>query len=265
MASPNVTAPVQPPPKKILELHTVQTSAIKTLVEALKELLTDTVVEFDETGLKIITTDTAHVILVHLRLYANKFEYYNITQKKIAIGVSCINLHKIIRAANSGDTLGMYILEDDISRLHITLSNTEKNSRSTYSLNLLDMDPSDIDIPPEQFPVVITMPSTDFQKVVRDMSAIADHCELCSVGNQLIFRCSGEFSTLETTLSDANPDASSDIVQGVFSLRHLVLFSKCTSLASNVSIFLKMSYPLVCRYSVASLGEIKLALTPQEE
>ena len=52
--------------RKIFELRTVQTSVFKTLVEALKELLTDTVIEFDSEGMKIITTDTAHVILVHL-------------------------------------------------------------------------------------------------------------------------------------------------------------------------------------------------------
>lgn len=250
--------------KRILELHTVQTSAFKTLIEALKELLTDTVIEFDQTGMKIITTDTAHVILVHLRLYATKFEKYK-CDRKLAVGINMINLYKVIRAANSGDTLSITMNEDDMCRIHITFENSEKNSRSTYSLNLLDMDPSDIDIPPEQFPVVITLPSTDFQKICRDMHAIADSVEICSIGNQLIFRCTGDFCSHETVLSDASPESCKDIVQGIFNLKYLTLFTKCTNLCNTLEIYVKNSYPIVCRYQVASLGEIKLALTPQDE
>ena len=51
---------------KIFEIKTIQSAAIKCMIEALKELLTDTVLEINETGIKIVTMDNAHVILVHL-------------------------------------------------------------------------------------------------------------------------------------------------------------------------------------------------------
>jgi proliferating cell nuclear antigen len=54
-----------------------------------------------------------------------------------------------------------------------------------------------------------------------------------------------------------------DIIQGLFALKHLVLFTKCTNLCNNVELYLKNDYPLIIRYSVASLGEIKLCLAPQ--
>ena len=53
-----------------------------------------------------------------------------------------------------------------------------------------------------------------------------------------------------------------DIIQGLFALKHLVLFTKCTNLCNNVELYLKNDYPLIIRYSVASLGEIKLCLAP---
>eukprot|EP00798_Chlamydomonas_sp_ICE-L_P019578 gene19578-biopygen28414 len=186
--------------KMVFELKTVQTGVFKTLNEALKELLTDTVIEFDADGLKVITTDTAHVILVHLRLSASKFESYMCEKQKIAVGVNMMNLHKIIKAANSGDTLSMSMNDDDMCKLHITFENSEKNLRATYSLNLLDMDPSDLQIPPEHFPSVITLPAADFQKICRDMHNIADKVEIRSIGNQLMFRCCGDFCNQETVL-----------------------------------------------------------------
>ena len=53
-----------------------------------------------------------------------------------------------------------------------------------------------------------------------------------------------------------------EIVQGNFLLKHLVLFTKCTSLCTDISMFLKNDYPVILEYSVAGLGEIKLALAP---
>ena len=49
-----------------LELQTVQASAFRILVEALKEILTDANFEFDESGMKIVAMDSSHTVLVHL-------------------------------------------------------------------------------------------------------------------------------------------------------------------------------------------------------
>ena len=58
-----------------------------------------------------------------------------------------------------------------------------------------------------------------------------------------------------------NPE---EIVQGVFALKHLVMFTKCTNLSNQVEIYLKNDYPLIISYGVASLGNIKLCLAPQQ-
>ncbi len=65
----------------ILEIKTVQTNAFKVLIEALKEILTDTNIEFTESGIKIIAMDPSHTVLVHLKLEAENFDDYNCEQK----------------------------------------------------------------------------------------------------------------------------------------------------------------------------------------
>ena len=54
----------------------------------------------------------------------------------------------------------------------------------------------------------------------------------------------------------------SHIVQGIFSLKYLVLFTKCTNLCNQIQLYIKNDYPLVIKYAVASLGNIKLCLAP---
>jgi proliferating cell nuclear antigen len=260
---------VQVTSEYLFELKTVQSSAFRILVEALKEILTDANIELDENGLKIMAMDPTHTVLVHLKLNANKFEKY-FCSGKITIGLSMLCLFKLIKTMNNSDTLSLYIEKDDTNRLGIRIENGEKNSVTKYKLNLMDLPEEKIDIPPASFDSVLTMPSNDFQKSCRDMSQIADNMEIKSVGNQLIFSCKGEFATQDTIIGEtqtgmsfiqnSNPD---EVVQGIFALKHLVLFTKCTNLCQQIELYLKNDYPLIIKYQVASLGHVKLCLAPK--
>lgn len=253
----------------VLEVKTVQAAAFRILTEALKEILTDANFVFDETGLKVMAMDSSHTVLVHLKLTANNFEYYHCKNKKI-LGINMINFFKLIKTMGNSDTLTLYIDQDDESSLGIKIENSEKNSITKYKLNLMDLHEDNISIPPAVFDSVITMPSVDFQKICRDMHNLSDNIEIRSLENQIIFSCKGHFASQETIIGETNSGLSfvknqnpEEIVQGIFALKHLVLFSKCTNLCSSIELYLKNDYPLIIKYAVASLGEIKLCLAPK--
>ena len=113
------------------------------------------------------------------------------------------------------------------------------------------------------------MPSADFQKIIRDLANISDKLEIESVGEELIFRCIGQYAKAEIRRTETTgsmqfiqKNSGADIVQGIFSLRNLIYFIKCTNLCNQIEIFLKNNRPLIVKYNVASLGEIKLCLAP---
>ena len=252
----------------VLEVKTVQSQAFKILIESLKELLTDTCIDFDENGMKILSMDTSHCVLVHMVLDACKFEYFN-CDSKMTIGINMLNFYKLIRTINSNDTLTLFIESNDLNHLGIKIENGEKNSKTTYKLNLLDLDNQKITIDDAAFNTVITLPSVDFQKYCRDMHNIAEKVEIKNIGSQLILSCKGDFCCQETVIVDNDngintitTKSTNEIVQGVFSLKYLVLFTKNTNLCSTVELLLKNDYPLVVRYMVASLGELKVAVSP---
>ena len=252
----------------VLEVRTVQSSAFKTLIEAIKELLVDTCIEFDETGMKIVAMDSSHIVLVHLKLAAEKFEYYK-CESKLVIGVNMLNFHKLIKTVNSNDTLTLFVDGADMNTLGIKIESNLKNSKTTYKLNLLDLDNPRITVDPAEFNSVITLPSADFQKICRDMNNIAENVEIKNINNQLIFTCKGDFCNQCTVLSDhegintiVNKN-DGEIVQGEFSLKYLVLFTKCTNLCNTVELYLKNDYPLITNWSCASLGTLKLCLSPR--
>ena len=252
-----------------LEIKTVQSAAFRVLTEALKEILTDANFEIDNTGIKVMAMDSSHTVLVHLKLNASNFEFYKCDEKKI-LGINMLNFFKLIKTMGNSDTLTLFLERDNENVLGIKIENSEKNTTTKYNLNLMDLHEENIQIPPAVFDSVITMPSVDFQKICRDMHNLADNLEIKSTENQLIFSCKGHFASQETSIGETNSGLSfvknenpDEIVQGIFALKHLVLFSKCTNLCNSSELYLKNDYPLIIKYSVASLGDIKLCLAPK--
>lgn len=255
--------------EKLMELKTVQTGAFKTLTEALKEILTDTNIEFTENAMKIITMDPTQTILVHLKLDKENFEYYN-CKHKIVIGVNMSNFFKLIRTLTNNDSLTLYIEKGNTNVLGIRIENGEKNTLTNFYLNLIEVDETVYQIPPAQFESIITMPSNDFNKICRDMINLSEVIEIKSVGNQIIFSCKGEFASQETIIGETanglnfvKNNNDDNIIQGYYNLKHLVLFAKCTNLCNSIEMYMKNNFPIVINFSVGSIGALKLCLAPK--
>jgi proliferating cell nuclear antigen len=253
----------------LLNLKTVQGNAFKLYVESLKELITEVNIEFDKDGMKIVAIDMSQTVLVHSRLEAKNFEIYELNTNRLVVGVSILNLFKLTKSITTNDTIGLQI-DQDKNHLNLIIENSEKNQVTRYQLKLIDLNESEIKIPSPEFDSIITMPSSDFQKICKDMSAIAEKIEIKSVDNQLMFSCEGNFASQETIISETNSGMSflknnNEIIQGLYSLRYLVLFTKCTNLCNSIEMYLKNDYPLIIQYKVANLGSLKLCLAPSIE
>ena len=218
--------------------------------------------------------DKSHTMLAHLFLAAENFELYECSKEKIIIGVNMFHLFKLINSIDNDDTLTMYIENDDyadgvVSHLTLKFENGDIKQCKTQKLRLIEPDTEELQYPDVSFSSIINLPSVDFQKIIRDLSCISDKIEIKSVGNELIFRCAGQFASAEIHRAESDGSMafllkqdSSKIVQGEFSLKNLGYFIKCTNLCSQIEVYLENDLPLVVKYNVASLGEIKLCLAP---
>ena len=256
----------------ILELKTVQAGAFRILIEALKEFLTDVNIEFtnqdqENGGLNIIALNNSSSILVHLKLDAENFDFYNCVNEKINIGVNMTYLFKLIKTVNNNDILTLFLDDSDINKLGLKIENSDKNYISTYKLNLMDLDKTIYNIPPTEFTTVISMATQEFHRICKDLNMIADTVEIKSYQKKLIFTANGDIATNEVICGESNNGLNiiskedDEIIQGVYDLKNLILFTKCTNLCTNVEIFMKNDYPIVIKYCVASLGYIHLCLS----
>jgi len=268
----NQNQAIIPTDGNVLTIKTVQIAPFRTLMTALKDILLETNITFEPDGIRIINMDKSHTILAHLYLAAQNFEFYECKKEKIIIGVNMFHLFKLINSIDNDDTLTIYIENSDyvdgiVSHLALKFENGEIKQCKTQKLRLIEPEPEELQYPDVKFSSIINLPSADFQKIIRDLSCISDKLEIKSVGNELIFKCSGQFASAEIhrtesdgSMSFLQKQDSSKVIQGEFSLKNLGYFIKCTNLCQQIEVFLENDLPLVVKYNVASLGEIKLCV-----
>ena len=116
-----------------------------------------------------------------------------------------------------------------IKQIVATIIKLDIKQSKIQKLKLIEPEEEQMDLPDIKYSSVINMPSSDFQKIVRDLANISEKLEIKSVGEELIFKCCGQYSKAEIRRSETsgnnsmqflqkqNPD---DIIQGEFSLKN---------------------------------------------
>ena len=211
-------------------------------------------------------------ILVYMRLDADKFDVYkyNYHKKKLTLGIDIGFLLKSLKCLSHFDTMTWLVDDEDINKLIVILESVEKNEKKTFKLNLMDIEEQTYDITPIQFPYSISLPSPDFHKYCKDMASSMEKMEIKATSKKLIFSGTGEIGFIEFDVGESSGGLQitsttsnlNEIVQGLFELKFLLIFTKCTNLCNHVTLFLKNDYPIIVTYQIAALGEIKLVLSP---
>jgi|TARA_R110000803_G_scaffold42961_5_gene91976 proliferating cell nuclear antigen len=239
-----------------MKLVSIQASAFKSTFEVLKDILNDVNVYFRPTGMYIVTLDTARTSLIDMFLAADNFEEYSCDQEEIIAGINISNTFKLLKTITNNDVLQIEINSKEYMDIKIT-SETKKTS-SKFQLKLLDINESHIEVPEIHMSTVTTLPSSDFQRLCRDMYNLGSEIEITREGKSLRLACEGDFANQETFIEC--PEESQKIT-GLYSLKYLNIFTKATSMCASVQIIQETGNRfLILKYNVANLGELKFYL-----
>lgn len=237
-----------------MRLVTIQSSAVKSVFEVLKEILNDVNIYFTSKGVSIVTLDTARSSLVDLQLSADNFEEYECPEPIIA-GINIANTFKLLKSISNSDVLTMSITTKEYMDLEI-LSEAKKQ-KSKFQLKLLDIDENQIEVPELRCSCMTTMQSVDFQRICRDMGNIGSEIAIARYKNVMKLTCEGDFANQETSLETI--ENTDEAVSGVYSLKYLNIFTKATGMCASVQLLQEAAF-LILHYNVANLGYLKFYL-----
>lgn len=262
---------------------------LKKVVDAIKDLVQDCNFDCNDSGIALQAMDNSHVALVSMMLKSESFSPFR-CDRNIALGINLGSLQKVLRAAQSSDILTLKA-EDAPDVVNLVFESANSDRISEYDIKLMDIDQEHLGIPETEYGATISIPSTEFQRICRDLSAISESGkppydrappvretnEVDIVGIECTkegvkFASQGDIGSGAVTLRShtdvEKPDNNVEIdlsepVALTFSLKYLVNFCKATGLSSQVKLCLSSEVPLLVEYALSNNSYLRFYLAPK--
>jgi proliferating cell nuclear antigen len=255
----------------MFEARLVHGKVFKQLIEAIKDLVQDANIDCSDEEISMQAMDSSHVSLVQVTLRKNGFDHYR-CDRNISLGFNSTNMSKLLKCAGNDDIITLKA-EDSGESLTLMFESPNQDRIADFELKLMDIDSEQLGIPETDYKCTIKMPSTEFQRIIRDLQVLGDTCEISCTKEGVKFSVTGDLGTGNVLLrSNASPtdkeedQVTIDMEEPVtltFALRYLNYFTKATSLASSVIISMSPDVPVVVEYPIEEIGHIKYYLAPK--
>jgi len=264
----------------------------RKIVSALSDLVEQGNFMVDSNMISFQGMDSSHVSLVSLQLTESGFENYRCDSDQ-CLGIQFAALSKILKCMTSKDSLSIQAQSDgDI--VNFIFESLDQKRYSNFELKLNDIDAEQLGIPETEYGTTVKMPSSEFQRICRDLSAIGDTVTISATKQGVKFSVNGDIGSGDMTIKglvnaskvkDEDMEMDEDIpaqnvddgdienngvqiqleesVQQTFSLRYLNNFTKATGLSNQVVLRMGADVPLEVEYRIADFGSLRYYLAPK--
>lgn len=254
----------------MLEGKFEEASLLKKIVDSIKDSVKLCNFNCTEHGLTVQAVDDSRVLLVSLLVGQSAFSEFR-CDRDITLGIDLESFSKILKCGNNEDFLTL-LAEDKPDSVMTIFEDKVKERVSEYSLKLMDIDSEFLNIDDMDYDSVITMPSTDFGKIVRDLKNLSESLNVVVTKDSVKFTSEGESGSGSVVLkshSDLDhPENTINVslenpVNLTFGLKYLNDIIKATSLSSSITIKLADKTPALFEYKLDAGGYLRFYLAPK--
>ncbi|KAL1242974.1 Proliferating cell nuclear antigen [Trichinella spiralis] len=232
----------------MFEAKLASASTFKKVLEAIRELLTDATWDCRESGIALQAMDSSHVALVALKLRAEGFDEYR-CDRSISLGLNLTNMSKIVKTAANDDSLVLRAKEDD-DTLALIFQSPNEDRYCQYEIKLMDLDAEHLGIPDTEYDCVVSMPSSEFSRIVRDLGQIGESLTITCTKSGIIFSSKEILAQVRLLCGK----------QHIWMMRRI---TKASPLSNTVQLSLSSDVPIVVEYKIEDLGYIRYYLAPK--
>lgn len=294
----------------ILEVEFQYPELFKSIINILKDSITEANIFFlkSQNGVPSIfisETDSTKNVLVDLKMDGKYFTRYHAVESQTKIGINMILFSNVLRAVEKDDTLILRVLknkEDIIQILYpkkskeINIENKEENEEESQKkkksknytkkknktkgkirmpkdeLKLIELDINRLRIPEQDYDAIVTIYSSEFVKICKNMSIAGSDVEIRCYDNNVSFTSFGDMINREVIYEDDNSDerlvaltnngSEDKIIKGKYDLKNFLSFIKCCGFCEYIWIHMINNSPLVIEYDLENIGKMKIMIGP---
>lgn len=235
-------------------------SVFRNLIDAISKTVSEVVFVFSKKGVKLQSMDSNHVGLIMLSLPKSTFIRYNCAgEEKLAFSLA--SFLKILNCASSKDDCSLsYKSGED----HLLIEFTNDSRSFEYEMKLLDIEYKSIDIPPRDDDAVIVFPSSEYQNLIKDLSALGTEVYISANSDSVNFSVESDIGkgtyTIDYQEDSVECKEFEEECSQLFSLKYLSNFSKPCGFCDKVEIRMKDQHPLIVRFPLPKMSDCLIDL-----
>ncbi len=139
-------------------------------------------------------------------------------------------------------------------------------------MTLLTLNVEPVDIPDQEYDVVLRMHAADVHKICKDFKDASSDIRVQTTDDHdgVIFSCSGDMGSMKWTVNASSPDEGGlEVVQSTatideeFPLRQLESMTKSHNMCKRVEMYLTPRQPILLKYTFMRDGQILYLLAPR--
>merc|ERR1711937_839037 len=219
------------------------------------DLLNEATWDCSDTGIQLQAMDNSHVSLVSVSLRSDGFDKFR-CDRQLSMGMNLTSMSKILRCAANDDIITIKA-QDQADTVTFMFESPNQEKMADYEMKLMNLDQEHLGIPETDYAAVIKMPSSEFQRVIKDLSQFGESVVISCTKEGAKFSAAGYIGVGNIEMQEP--------VTLTFACRYLNMFTKATCLAPQVSLSMSPEVPLVVEYRIGDIGHIRYYLAPKIE
>jgi len=255
-------------PNKSYYIHAkwLKASFLKNAIEAVKNIIIQTNIDWIEEGISIQGMDASHVALSNMFLSKNDCIFYHI-KESITTGIDMVILNRLLGTVDDEDSLEFFIKSDSDATINVTLVSSDNKKRSHFQIPLLDIDTDSMNIPEMIYKGEIIQKSSDILCTVRDLSFFGDSVMFGIENNEFQIRVEGDYGKGERAWKDGILQTTNNVseIQQSYPIKYMLMALKGTSVSPEVHIKMSHGSPIQISYSFGKSSKIVNYVAPKIE
>lgn len=243
---------------------------IKILIELLTNNIKVAHLEIDTSGIKLCMMDSHRKILIDFNLQAENFTLYKYKGEKMYLGINLAHFHRVLKSIKKKDSLQLFIDDENPTKLAVRVIPKENNRLTTSYITIQTVQELAIDIPTGyQKPIIIS--SSEFSKMIKDLSTIGNKTSVKSKNFYIQFRCETggilertiEFGDIDDIETEEKFGEKTEEYSQEFITEQLTRITKIAGLSSQIKIY--TGKPLLFKSNIGHLGEISVYIKSKQQ
>jgi proliferating cell nuclear antigen PCNA len=246
--------------KPLFRCKTDNAYQMKIMSELVSNVIKTSFWEISSEGMSLCMFDHPRKTMVTIKLNSDNFHIYNFNHSEnLYIGMNSIHFHKMLKSIKKKDNIELFIDEDSRTDLVIRTIPKDHNRITTSSIKIQPVQNIDISNP-TGYTKSIIIPSTDFQKMIKDLNTIgSDKISITTNGGIIHFTADAD-GVMKRTVTFGNDTGDDNVVyNSSFSTEQIDRISKIAALSDSIHIFAPTDeLPIRIKSNIGSLGSISI-------